>query len=182
MTAPLSERRLAEYAAQVEEATQVGLQADQIFPRYSAMRVNLTIAVSALLGEVGRLNAHVADLENQLAVARTGAAEPTTETTSSPEPTATGEALSPAARAAQEIQALHDPIVCGYLIGIGTLRIVLHPVEWQQWQEWTDRLGVKPATSILDGDRITAEGHWGDVPVTVTAHLDKLPQEGPDPS
>ena len=83
---------------------------------------------------------------------------------------------SPARRAAREIQALHDPIVIGYVVCVNALRIVLRPNTWQEWQGWQRRLGAEPGGATYRGGTATAHGTWGDVPVTVSCHLDRVPK------
>ena len=83
---------------------------------------------------------------------------------------------SPAAQAAREIQALHDPTVCGYIIGTGHLRLILHPTEWQQWQDWQKRLWCPVGQTTYRGGTATAHGKWGQVPVVAVCHLDRLPK------
>ncbi|NJP42305.1 hypothetical protein [Actinacidiphila epipremni] len=83
---------------------------------------------------------------------------------------------TPAGRAAREIQDLHDPAVIGYLIGIGALRLILHPRTWQEWQDWQRRLGCLIGEATYRGGTATAHGLWRGVPVVAVCHLDRLPK------
>jgi hypothetical protein len=83
---------------------------------------------------------------------------------------------SPASRAAREIQALHDAAVCGYVIGVDSPRLILHPGTWQQWVDWQRRLGVEVGQATHRGSVATAHGTWGPVPVVAVCHLDRLPK------
>jgi hypothetical protein len=89
---------------------------------------------------------------------------------------AQAEPESPAAWAARQIQDLHDAAVCGYVIGRGSLRLILHPRTWEEWASWQRRLAVEVGQTTYRGSVATAHGCWGSAPVTVTCHLDRLPK------
>lgn len=83
---------------------------------------------------------------------------------------------SPAAKAARDIQALHDPAVIGYVIGLNTLTLTLRPTTWQQWQDWQKRLDCPIGQTTYRGGSATAHGMWGHIPVHVHCVLDRLPK------
>lgn len=88
----------------------------------------------------------------------------------------TAVAWNEAQRAAREIQALHDPIVIGYVIGLNTLTLTLRPTTWQEWQAWQKRLGCPAGRTTYRGGSATAHGTWSHIPVHVHCVLDRLPQ------
>lgn len=81
-----------------------------------------------------------------------------------------------AQRAARDIQALHDPVVIGYVIGFHSLHLTLHPTTWEQWQDWQQRLNCPVGLTTYRGGSATAHGTWDRVPVDVTCILGQLPK------
>lgn len=95
--------------------------------------------------------------------------------TAQDETNADDEPPTAAQRAAHEIQDLHDPAVIGYSIGLGSLRLTLRPSTQEQWQSWQNQLAITPGSTTYKGGYADARGQWGDVPVRVTCHLDRVP-------
>ncbi|HCA87542.1 MAG TPA: hypothetical protein DEQ61_19985 [Streptomyces sp.] len=140
-----------------------------------------TPVVEWLLDEVDALRARVAELEQErhttnnavaeahLALAAAAESRPVDEdpiayALTEPEPD------TPGRRAADAIQAMHDPTVIGYNIGVDWLSLTLKPRTLADWQAWLDRLGADLAHVTHRGLLSTAKGSWDGVPVAVQAH------------
>ncbi|MEV8396333.1 hypothetical protein [Streptomyces niveus] len=107
-------------------------------------------------------------------------ASTTTVPTATPEPDQ-DEPLTPGGIAAQEIQALHDSTVIGYLVGVDRLGLVLSPSTEAVWSEWQQRLQLDPRRTTHRGGHATGHGTWGAVPVAVTCYLDRVTPAAPEP-
>lgn len=95
-------------------------------------------------------------------------ATPQPEADDEPEPETAG------ARAAKEIQALHDPSCIGYVIGVDRLQLILNPATPAEWATWQKRLALIASRTTYRGSVATGHGTWNGVPVTVLCHLDRI--------
>jgi len=113
-----------------------------------------------------RLRARVAELEQERHTTNNAVAEAHIALAAADEP----EPDTPGRRAADAIQAMHDPTVIGCSALTDALLLTLKPRTLADWQAWLDRLGADLAHVTHRGLLSTAKGSWDGVPVAVRAH------------